>query len=133
LSNDLIKNKKKLNRMFNQSLLSNKNIIIDNTNPKKDTRASFIGPAIKSGYRVYCYFINFPKLMAQHMNNLRVQITHGKIKHMSKIAYNIYYKNLEPPEISEGFDEIIEITRLHKSQNTNKEFEKYYWYSYDLK
>lgn len=129
LSNDQIKNKSKLNQLFIQALNDRQSIVIDNTNPKRETRAIYIHPARDRGYCVYSYYFNLPKAFVQHLNNMRTQMNHGKVKHMSKWAYYRYYKDLEPPSMDEGFTQIYEITKLHKT----KALSKYYWYSYDLK
>lgn len=130
LNNDTMKSKKKLEKTFNEIIEKGGNIIIDNTNPKSETRKYYIDIAKKNGYIVYCYFFDFDKLFIKHMNCLRVQCNHGKEKHIPDIAYNIFYKNLEIPKQSENIDEIIIIDKLYKSPNKNNEFDKYYWNSY---
>jgi bifunctional polynucleotide phosphatase/kinase len=133
LNNDTIKSKSKFTKMFNQAIDDSKSIIVDNTNPKKDTRKVYIDAAKKQGYKVYCYYFDLPKLLVYHLNQMRVQISHGKSKAIPRIAYNIYYKNLVVPSKNEGFDQIVTVNSLHKSEFTTKHFDRYYWYSYDLK
>ncbi len=132
LNNDIIKNPQKLKNLYNKYLKEKKNIILDNTNPCKESRKYYIDLAKNNGYNVYCYFFDFPKIISFHLNNMRLQITHGEQKLIPKIAIHTFYKKLVKPCLDEGLTEIIVIDRLHLPIINMIEFDRYYYYHYDL-
>ena len=135
LNNDTIKNKQKLQKMFISAAQNGENIIIDNTNPEKETRKFYIDIAKNKGYKIYCYFFDFPKILSFHLNQMRVQLSHSKIKSIPSIAIHTYYKNLQKPKHEEGFDDIIVINKLHTpiGKNINiDDFTQYFYYKYDI-
>ena len=135
LNNDTIKNKKKLQSLFQSAIQKGSNIIVDNTNPEKETRKYYIEIARAKGYKIYCYFFDFPKILSFHLNQMRTQMSHNKIKPVPDIPIHTYYKKLQKPTTSEGFDDIIVITKLHlpisKSINID-DFNRYFYYKYDI-
>jgi hypothetical protein len=57
----------------------------------------------------------------------RVRTQNGG-EHIPNIAVNIYYKNLEPPEISEGYTDIHVINKIHISREDPTLYYKYILY-----
>lgn len=132
LNNDTIKNKTKLDKYFVDAIQKNNNVIIDNTNPKLETRQYYIDLAHRQSYKIYCYFFDLPKILIKHLNQMRVQITHGLVKAIPMVGIHTYYKNLVKPTLSEGYNEIINITKLHQPINNIDQFNRYYPYHYDI-
>ena len=134
LSNDVVKNSQKLKKMFVESVQNNQNIIIDNTHPERNSRAYYINIAKTNNYHVFCYFFNFPKLFVMHLNQMRIQMTHGG-KIVPDIAIHTYYKKLEKPTTDEGFLKVLEISQLHFTSSNLQlldQFNRYYYYKYDI-
>ena len=118
-SNDEIKNKKKLLSSLKKSLETNRNVIIDNTNPDVITRKVFVDLCKKYNYKIiFCWF-NLPLDISKFLNEYRTQI--GK-SHIPALVYNIYKKKFEIPSIAEGVDEIIEIKNIFSLYQKNPMF-----------
>ncbi len=133
LNNDTIKSAPKLQKLFQEALNQNQSIIIDNTNPKRETRQTYINSAKAKGYHVYCCWFDLPKILSVHLNQMRTQMTHGSQLAINMIAIHTYYKNLESPTLTDGFDEILLINKIYTGQSASIEaFNKYYYYHYDL-
>lgn len=134
LNNDIIKNSQQLKKKFNESLEKCQNIVIDNTNPQKILRQEYIQNAKIKGYKIYCYYFDLPKLLTMHLNKMRFLITNGQ-KKVPEIAIHTYFKKLQIPDQNEGFDEIINIDTLYllpSEKSPTQEFNKYYYYKYDI-
>ena len=115
-SNDEIKNKKKLLSSLKKSLETNRNVIIDNTNPDVITRKVFVDLCKEYNYKIiFCWF-NLPLDISKFLNEYRTQI--GK-SHIPALVYNIYKKKFEIPSIAEGVDEIIEIKNIFSLYHKN--------------
>ena len=100
INQDKLKSKKKCLDKTNKYLKNSNNIIIDNTNPTKETRKEYLDLADKYGYNKYLINFNIPKDVAKYLNKYRTQ-TEGK-KLIPDIVYNIYYKKFEEPSSEEG-------------------------------
>lgn len=104
--------KKSLNKM--EKLIENGyNIIVDNTNPTKESRKPYIELAKKYGYNVR--IINIGKLfedynMAQHNNYYR----HCKfgVPLIPNVALYKFLKDYEEPDMDEGVDDVVFINYL---------------------
>lgn len=125
LNNDTIKNAKKLMTLFSASINAGKNIIIDNTNPKKATRRTYIDIAKAADYEVILYYFDYPKILSMHLNQMRLCLGLNK-QSVPTIAIHKYYKDLEKPTMEEGFSQIIHLTKLPITPPPC------YYYHYDL-
>ena len=89
-------------------LKSGKRVVIDNTNPTVEGRAKWITLARK--YEVSCVGVYMQstdnKLYIEHMLELRDILG---IQHVPIIALRTFYKKLEKPTITEGFDALVKI------------------------
>jgi len=90
-----------------ETLASKKSVVVDNTNPTKGERAAVIATAREGGARVIGYFFDITTRAAVARNTNRT----GKDK-VPNVAIFATAKRLQPPQKSEGFDELfrIEIT-----------------------
>ncbi|XP_077981308.1 bifunctional polynucleotide phosphatase/kinase-like [Glandiceps talaboti] len=92
-----------------EALKAGKSVVIDNTNPAKHTRYEYIKLAQKYGVPVRCFWFETPLPLAQHMNMFRQTLTNGQVRRVPDVGYNVFKKNFEEPELSEGFTEIKKI------------------------
>src|SRR5207248_2241054 len=98
LSNDETPKKSQLQRRYQAALQAGQSIVMDNTHPERASRADWIQQAKAHGYQIGCYFFQFPKLLALHLNQMRIQM--GQ-KQIPDIAIHSYYKRLVPPTLEE--------------------------------
>jgi bifunctional polynucleotide phosphatase/kinase len=124
INQDKLKTKNKCIKEVIKNIKENKNIIIDNTNPTKETRKIYIDIAKEYNYKIVCININCNKELGIHNNYYRSYITNGDINIIPTLVYNIYFKKYEEPTLDEKFDEIKEINF------TPPKDDNYYMYFY---
>jgi bifunctional polynucleotide phosphatase/kinase len=126
INQDTLKTKTKCFKFAIENLNKKKSIIIDNTNRDKKIRSEWISLANKYNYNIRCILVDVQKNVAMH-NNIYRYLNTGK--YISKIVYNIYSANYEPPELSEGFKDIIIIEKCpFKNKDFNKDMYQMYMY-----
>lgn len=111
VNNDTLKSAAKCQKVAEQALQQGKSVIIDNTNPGQITRKLYIDIANKYKVPTRCIFINIPKDLSFHINNLReinVFRSHSS-KSVASVVIHSWYKNLQEPSLEEGFKDIVEI------------------------
>ena len=107
INQDTLKTKVKCFKETEEMMKLNKNIVVDNTNAKKDTRAEFIKLANKYDYKVRCVIMDVSNDYAIHNANYRSYKL--GIDFMPSIAFNMYKKNYEEPKLDEGFSDVVKI------------------------
>ena len=110
ISSDKTKNKSKLIKDTEKLMKDNENIVIDNTNPDKESREPFIELAKKYKYKIRCVVMKIPIEIAKH--NMGYRTYKGIAQYIPEIAYRIFNKKYQEPELDEGIDKIIEIDKL---------------------
>lgn len=119
VNQDTLKTLSKCKKTTEQFLTEGKSVIIDNTNKQAKTRSNYINIAKKfklSEHNICTIYINTPKELSMHLNNVRVMMKKSACK-LSDVVYHVHYKNLEPPQKSEGFGQIITTTFLPDFSN----------------
>lgn len=119
---------------INNIMTSGNNIIIDNTNGTKDTRAKYVKIANDNNYKIIVVQFDIEKKLVMHLNELRNKeinvcelnkISNCK-KHLPTVAINTFWKKFENPEIDEGFEKILiskfEIDFSKKEHITEEKF-----------
>lgn len=104
ISMDLARTRAREKRLVDACLHSRREFVIDNTNPTVASRAPYIAAAKPAGYRVIGYFF-VPDLKASLERNAARS---GKAKIPVPGIYRTN-KILQPPTLSEGFDELYEV------------------------
>jgi bifunctional polynucleotide phosphatase/kinase len=125
INNDTLVSKKVKDAALTDAFNNNNCIIIDNTNPKKMTRKTYIDTAIKKKYKITCYYISTSIDISKHNNYYRYYVSNGNVARVPTLAYNIYKKNLEMPTVDEGINEVINIDFVNSNIDN-----KYYYYYY---
>ena len=126
INQDKLKTKQKCIKKCKIALSNNESIVIDNTNPTIEIRKEFINLAKEFGYTITCYVMNVNKELAKHLNHFRHKKSNGKKKLVPEIAYNVYFKKYDTPNINEGIDNIINVSNhLDFSESDKKIFFEY--------
>ena len=111
VSKDLMKNARSRERrqeeMIREALGAGRSVVVDNTNPTPFVRASVIALARRYGARVVAYHFEAQVKDAVARNRLR----EGKTR-VPDIAIYRTSKQLVPPSLDEGFDEVHVIAPL---------------------
>jgi len=94
----------KQQKAIEETLNSEKSVVVDNTNPTVAERAAIIETAREHGARVIGYFFDITTRAAVARNANRT----GKGK-VPNVAIFTTAKRLQPPGVSEGFDELYRV------------------------
>jgi predicted kinase len=115
ISLDLLKTRNKEQRFLQLCLETGQKFVIDNTNPTIVNRARYIEAAKLWRFHVVGYYFN-TRLEAAIMRNS--QRTGREV--VSTIGLKATQKKLQPPTLSEHFDELFEVTLVNHSFQTSK-------------
>jgi predicted kinase len=89
--------------IFNAALGAGRDIIIDNTSPRKADRAHYAARAKARGYAVALFHLTTPKITCFHLNAARCQLDKtGRTKELPPVVIHTYWKRLEPPSHEEA-------------------------------
>jgi len=107
INQDTLKTANRCLKECEKLIKEGQSVVIDNTNPNKDTRKKYINLAKKYGLKVRS--LCFMATMGQSLHNNYYRFVVGGKSLVPKIAYNIYNKKFEEPIKKEGFDKIEKI------------------------
>ena len=102
-------------KAYDSGIKEGRNIVIDGTNPTKESRSKWINVARKASYEITIVWMNFPMYVVEFLNNYRIAKNKNQNSHVPAVAMRVYYKKLEVPLQSEC-DTLIEINKI----NTNE-------------
>tara|TARA_B110000285_G_scaffold219568_1_gene270278 strand:- start:76 stop:1140 length:1065 start_codon:yes stop_codon:yes gene_type:complete len=125
ISQDELKYKEKCLKLMDKTLKEGGKVIVDNTNPTRNKRASYIDIAKKYDKKILLIVIDITKEQSMFLVNYRANI--NKTKKVPDVVIHVYYKNFETPIKEEGIDKIL--TRTFVPDYTKFErskFEQYY-------
>lgn len=114
--------------------INNRNILIDSTNSSFKHREKYYKGVDKTIYNFMIIHFNYNRNISKHLNYVRSCKTNHLIP---EIAYRIYYKNYEDPnldidKLSEDHQiKVININDVRCMIDNNKLSEEYYFY-YDI-
>jgi DNA 3'-phosphatase len=112
INKDSMKIDKIIKKEFNIGLKEGQNIVIDNTNSTKESRAKWIKAAKKASYTVTIVWMNFPLPVVEFLDNYRIAQNKNDDTHVPIVAMRVYYKKLEEPTQDEC-DNLYEIKTIN--------------------
>jgi predicted kinase len=105
ISLDVLKTRQRERALLETCLATGQPFVMDNTNPRADVRAPYIAAARQAGFRVAGYFFD----TSLHDALLRnAQRTGRALVPVPGVIAT--YKKMEPPQPSEGYDEVFTVT-----------------------
>lgn len=110
INQDTLKTKLKCLKETAKLLKQSHSIIIDMTNPDIESRKNWIDLAIPHKYEILSVHINTSENHSKHNNIYRELYCNSK--RVPLLVYNIYKKKFQKPELSEGFDKLVEYTPI---------------------
>jgi len=102
IQGDVYKTLQKMIKAALPSIQEGKSIVFDATNSSTKKRSEYIEFAKKHDYDVLCIHVSTPLEEAYKRNKLR-----DDTKQVPKIAYSVYTKHYNAPNVDEGFDLIV--------------------------
>jgi bifunctional polynucleotide phosphatase/kinase len=109
ISRDVCKTQTACLKKMKIAIKDGKSIWIDNTHPDRKSRADYIKLAKEHNMIVTVYMMDVPELLSKHLNHMRVMKSNGKIEKIPEVAYRVYNKRYQAPNLDEGIDRIISI------------------------
>lgn len=116
INQDELKTKTKCLSETKLALSKGQSVIIDNTNPNKETRKLYINLAKEKGIPVRIFLMETPENLAIHNNNYRGFLDGNTI---SSIAFRMFKSKFEEPTLDEGIKEIVKIPFIPTFKNDN--------------
>lgn len=108
VNQDTLKSLSNCLQAVQESINSGRSCVVDNTNPAKQTRSSYISTAQKLGCPVRCIVFTAPIELAQHNNVYRACVQASRAL-LPTLAFLNYSKNFEEPSVDEGFTELKQV------------------------
>ncbi|MHB8877749.1 MAG: AAA family ATPase [Myxococcaceae bacterium] len=105
LSLDMLRTRNRERILFEACLAARQPLVVDNTNVTAAERARYLGKARAAGFRVLGYYFESGLEDALRRNQQRQG--KGRIPVAGVIAT---HRRLQPPALSEGFDELFLVT-----------------------
>lgn len=96
---------------FKRFAKEHKNIVIDNTSPSKESRAKYIPFLQENDYHIICVWFHIPEQVSHFLNQYRIEKTSGA-KSIPMVVYHTYNKKFQQPTLDEGFEKIVEFTKI---------------------
>ena len=118
INKDTMKTDKVAETAFIAGIKEGRSIVIDNTNPTKETRAKWITAAKKASYHVSIVWMNFPISVVEYLDNYRIAKYKNQDYHVPLVAMRVYYKKLEEPTQQEC-DTLLEIKTINAGDMLN--------------
>lgn len=115
INQDTFKTKAKCKKEAEKIMKNKKCLIIDATNPSKETRKEWIDLAKLHGFTIRSIIMTTSIDQAKH-NNVYRSITKN-MDQVPDIGYNMYKSKYQKPEISEGFEEILEVEQTYPNDD----------------
>lgn len=111
---------KKCVDMCAKSLRQGQSVVIDNTNPDKESRQRYINCAKTAKVPCRCFYFTATITQARHNERYREMIdkSHQPINDM---IMNTFKSKLKVPESSEGFTEIVRVNLIPKFKDSENE------------
>jgi predicted kinase len=104
VSLDVAGTRERERKLLDEYIAADRSFVVDNTNLLRRERALYIAPAMAAGYRITAYFFKPNVRVSIGRNNHRTDK-----KPVAVPAILAAMKRLEPPDLGEGFDELIEL------------------------
>jgi len=109
VNRDELKSQEKCLSRCSEALKSKKSVVVDNTNPSRESRKPFIDMAKGLGLPVRCFHMQTSKELAEHMNMFRQTQSKGAQRRVPAVGYNMFISKFQAPDKGEGFTEIKNI------------------------
>ncbi|HET9399381.1 MAG TPA: ATP-binding protein [Candidatus Acidoferrales bacterium] len=111
ISLDMLRTRNREQILLDACVRARQPFVIDNTNPTSGTRAKYIAAARDARYHVIAYHFITPLTECLRRNSLR----EGK-ERIPAVALHAAVKRLQPPDETEGFDEIYSVELTPENQ-----------------
>lgn len=129
VNQDTLKTRARCLKAVGAALDEGKSVIVDNTNRDKATRAKYVHLATQRKVPCRCVWLQTTKEESLHLNAYRGSFgtvgEKGK-RQVPDVVMHTYYKRMEPPEMSEGFQSIDNMIFVPGPFHNKQHFQSFY-------
>lgn len=127
VNRDTLGTKEKCFQAADKALAKGQSVIVDNTNPSKAARQSYINLASKHKVPCRCLYLLVSPELSAHLNMYRQTQSLGKQRRVPDVGYRIFEKEFEQPSADEGFSEVrkIDFVPVFDSKSDKELFEQW--------
>ncbi len=118
-SRDILGSWQKCVERCQAALRENKNVVIDNTNPDKESRRRYIKVAQKMKVPCRCFLFLADKNQARHNERFR-EMTDKSHQPINDMVMNMYRSKFSEPQLNEGFSEIVKVNFVPQFEDKGK-------------
>jgi len=121
-------------KVTKEAMADGKSAIVDNTNRDVKTRKEYIDIAKDQGVPCRCVWIKSTKEESFHLNALRgavgINADGDENRSVPDVVIHAFYKNMTEPEVSEGFNEVLEIPFVPGPFTTEERKKSFYMFTH---
>ena len=108
VNNDTLRSKARCLKLTRDSLQEGRSVVVDNTNPRPDSRKPYIDIALAHNPEmpIFCIVMDTSREIAEHLNVYRSRITNDPNLHIPTVAYHTFALHFTEPTLKEGITKI---------------------------
>ena len=125
--------KTRLEKSVKTGLIAKKSVLIDSTNPSRESRKKWIDMAKEAGVTPISVYIPFNEEITHHLQHFRIEEAEGTVEALPEIAIRVFKSKYERPYKVEGFEAVFEYTPYISfpaskggKSKSEENFQKYY-------
>lgn len=108
INQDTLKSRDKCVHETEEELRKGRSVVVDNTNPARETRSLYIELARMRDIPVRCIWFTASEEVCVHNSNVRASVDPTR-KSLPKMAWSSYAANYQEPKVEEGFKEVLKV------------------------
>jgi len=113
INRDLVGSWQKCVALMERSLDKGQSVLIDNTNPDRESRSRFLKICAARRIPCRCFYMKSSLSHAQHNNKFR-ELTDEKHTPIPRMVFNVYKSKYQEPSVDEGFAQLVGVNfRCH--------------------
>ena len=127
VNRDTLGTKEKCIKVADKALASGESVIVDNTNPSKTVRQTYVNLAKKHKVPCRCLYLSVSPELSAHLNMYRQTQSLGEQRRVPEVGYRIFEKEFEQPSADEGFSEVrnIDFVPVFDSESDEELFQQW--------
>ncbi|KAI9643401.1 DNA kinase/phosphatase Pnk1 [Ciborinia camelliae] len=130
VNQDILKTRDKCFKVAGQYLDEGKSVVVDNTNADRDVRSKWIALAAKHSVPIRCVHFLTSVQVCEHNDAVRALneiMNPEKRKILPKLAFTSFNSRYQRPELTEGFQDIIEVPFKFEGSEAQREIWIQHW------
>ncbi|APA12430.1 hypothetical protein sscle_09g072000 [Sclerotinia sclerotiorum 1980 UF-70] len=130
VNQDTLKTRDKCFKAAEQFLDEGKSVVVDNTNADRDIRSKWVALAAKYSVPIRCVHFLAGVQVCEHNDAVRAlnqTMNPEKRKSLPKLAFTSFTSRFQKPDLTEGFQDIIEVPFKFEGSEAQREIWSQHW------